>query len=204
MGYSIFDAIRGDTHTWSRFVNGVFVWGVDLNSSAFSPFGYSFQGKLYGRSYDQTFDTWDDYANWRTEVASLPSSRIYSAFMVIAKNQGFDPNGSQEMGYRNGALVYAVWVDDCKAGEGCTVAKDNLDGFWKDPITWFHHGNPSWYQGFLFDTPHLVGGDPMSAHIDPFGPLNPFHYLIQLPSMLFGSGAPGTATCAVNGGCTIH
>lgn len=112
------------------------------------------------------------------------------------------------MKYQYGASVYSVQMD-CASGQGCAVAEDNLDGFWSDPISWFHKdsngdGLPSWYSGFFFDTPHLIGTDPLGAHIDPFGPLNPFHYLIQLPSMLFGYSSWQGASCMLNGGCSFH
>jgi len=35
------------------------------------------------------------------------------------------------------------------------------------------------------------------------GPLNPLHYLIQMPAMLFPSGAPMSGTCSMNGGCSF-
>ncbi len=91
----------------------------------------------------------------------------------------------------------------CDPGQ-CTVNQNNLDGYWQDPLTNFHNGNPSWYSGFFFDTPHIIGTDPISAHVDPFGPFNPLHDVIQLPSMLFPPGASGVATCAVVGGCSLH
>ena len=109
------------------------------------------------------------------------------------------------LAFRFKALVYGVWMD-CPAGDGCTLDPADVgDNAWKDPLTSFHNGNGSWYYGnrFGFDTGHLVDSDPTSAHIDPFGPFNPLHYLIQLPFMFTG-GNPGTAQCAVNGGCTIN
>ena len=175
---------------------------------ASGPFAYRFTGTLYGKYYDKTFDTWDQYADWRTGIAALPESQIYAAFALLARNAGtgISPNQIIDVGYRFKAMVYGVWMD-CPSGAGCTVDPADVgDDAWNDPLTSFHNGNPSWYYGnrFGFDTGHLVGSDPASAHIDPFGPFNPLHYLVQLPSMLFPGGRPGTAQCAVNGGCTMN
>jgi hypothetical protein len=40
----------------------------------------------------------------------------------------------------------------------------------------------------------------INAHVDPFGPMHPFHYLLQLPSMLFSASPKQGATCMLNGG----
>ncbi len=122
---------------------------------------------------------------------------IYAVFKVICRNLGCDPKEMFSVNYSHSAMVWSVQVP------GYTVDPNNLDGYWSDPITRFHGGNPSWYSGFFFDTPHLIGSDPISAHIDPFGPLNPLHYLVQLPAMLFPAGQSGTANCSVAGGCNF-
>jgi hypothetical protein len=85
-----------------------------------------------------------------------------------------------------------------------TVNSDDANASgWSDPITYMHNGDPSWYFGplFGFDVGHLIGSDPVGAHIDSFGPLNPLHYLIQMPAMLFPGGPLGYATCSISGGC---
>ncbi|MGH7744541.1 MAG: RHS repeat-associated core domain-containing protein [Candidatus Dormibacteria bacterium] len=175
-------------------------------------FDFEFQGHLYGKYYDQTFSAWDEYADWATGIAALPESRVYSAYQLIASNQGINPNTVVQVGYQNGDMVYSVWVPDL-IDQSVNRATAASDGGWQDPLTSFHGGAASWYFGnlFGFDVGHLVdsidtssGEVPINAHIDPFGPFNPFHYLIQLPSMLFPSAQPGAASCAINGGCSIN
>jgi len=147
-----------------------------------------------------------------TGIAALPESQIYQSFLLIASNQALDPNSLLVVGYRYSAMVYGVWVPDL-ADESVDPGAAKSDGGWQDPLTGFHNGADSWYFGnlFGFDVGHLVdstvtnsGDIPINAHIDPFGPFNPFHYIIQLPSMLFPGGQPGAATCAVVGGCSIN
>lgn len=149
-----------------------------------------------------TFMSASQYAQYKQAVLE---SHIYAVFMVICNNMDCDPNHPFPVKYQNSAMVTNVSLK-CEPGTGCIVDTNNLDGFWSDPISWFHkdengNGLPSWYSGFFSDTPHLIGSDPASAHIDPFGPFNPLHYLIQIPAMKFPAGASGTMTCSVNGGC---
>ena len=196
MGNDEFDALVGAPGTCLFNTTSGVGFGVDLSSPAFSPFAWNFSGTLYGKNYNQTFVTWDQYADWATAIAALPESEIYAAFQVMCQNMGCDPNQQFPVQYQNGNLVWSVSM-------GGSVDEHNLDGYWADPLTYLHGGNPSWYSGYFFDTPHLIGSDPISAHIDPFGPLDPFHYLIQMPSMLFPPGQSGTATCALVGGCSF-
>jgi hypothetical protein len=157
----------------------------------------TFEGSLFGHDYDQTFASFAAYADWRTDLAVLPGNRIYTVFAAMCQNQGCDANEAYQLSYVFQALVYNLtW-------EGRTVDRANLDGYWKDPATVFH--DESWYSGFFLETPHLIQnvGEPFSAHVDPFGPFNPLHYVIQIPSMLFPPGQSGTATCSLNGGCTL-
>jgi RHS repeat-associated protein len=170
---------------------------------SYNPIAFEFKGTLYGQSYDMTFSTVEDYASWRTAIAALPESQAYDVFAVICKNQGCDPDVVFRITYRFAYLVPNVTLD-CDKGAGCTVAQDNLDGFWKDPLTFLHQGQSSWYSGFFFETPHLIDSDPISAHIDPFGPLNPLHYLLQMPAMIPDMISPPDTTymnCSLNGGC---
>jgi hypothetical protein len=121
------------------------------------------------------------------------------AFAGICKNIGCDPNAAYAVTSTYSAMVYNAQL------QSGTVNKSNFNGWFKDPLTYLHGGNPSWYQGcgLLFDTVHVIGSDPVSAHVDPFGPFNPFHYLIQMPAMLLPSGAPMSGTCSLNGGCSF-
>ncbi len=103
-------------------------------------------------------------------------------------------------------MVYSVWIPQL-SDESVDTAAAKAGGAWSDPITFFHNGASSWYFGFFSDAGHLVDSttmDPINAHIDPFGPLNPLHYLIQLPSMMFSPAPVQGATCSLNGGCNVH
>ncbi|HXM23396.1 MAG TPA: RHS repeat-associated core domain-containing protein [Terriglobales bacterium] len=179
--------------------------GAAAAAFAYDPFVLNFQGTLYGKSYKPTFDTVDDYMGWRTSIAALPESQVYRSYALIAANQGLDPNTSVSVKWQYGAMVYGVWVPDLSDQSVDPAAAAN-DGGWSDPITFLHHRASSWYFGLWFDAGHLVdstGSFGINAHIDPFGPLNPLHYLIQLPSMMFGSSPQQGASCSVNGGCTF-
>ncbi|MGH9397429.1 MAG: hypothetical protein ACRD18_11340 [Terriglobia bacterium] len=69
-----------------------------------------------------------------------------------------------------------------------------------------HKGDPSWYQGSpldMFDVVHLIGGAALEGHEDPFGPLNPLHYIIQLPEMIVPAGGTYNAICTLMGGCNL-
>jgi hypothetical protein len=144
-----------------------------------------------------------DWQAQRNAEINAAIKNIEQAFLLIARNMGLDPNQLVPVRVQHG---YGVWnvALDCSAGAGCTVDPNiaNASG-WPDPITFMHQGNPSWYFGsrFGFNAGHLIGGDPAGAHIDPFGPLNPLHYLIQMPAMLFASGPVGHTFCSINGGC---
>lgn len=86
-----------------------------------------------------------------------------------------------------------------------TAAQDA--GGWHDPVTFMHSGADSYYFGsLLWNSGHLVnstGTVPMNAHIDPFGPFSPLHYLLQIPSMILPGGDKRSAICSVNGGCAL-
>jgi RHS repeat-associated protein len=168
-------------------------------ADSYSPFDYEFSGFLYGHAYNMVFNTWDAYAGWRTGIAASPDSQTYQVFSAIAGNLALDPNAAYSVTSQYNASVYTVTV------QGYLVNPSNLGGgWWADPLTFLHDGNSSWYQGYFFNTPHLIATDPVSAHVDPFGPLNPLHYLIQLPSMLLPSGTKMNGSCAINGGCTLQ
>lgn len=136
---------------------------------------------------------------------SAAVKEIYKAFLRIATNKNLDPDLQVPVQVQYKGGVWNVTLD-CNSGTGCTVNPNNANATgWPDPVTFVHH-NPSWYSGpwyagFGFSVGHLIGSDPASAHIDPFGPLNPLHYLIQMPAMLFPSGPAGYTTCSINGGC---
>jgi hypothetical protein len=66
-----------------------------------------------------------------------------------------------------------------------------------------HQGNSSWYFGSLFgfNAGHLIADDSAGAHIDPFGPFNPLHYIVQMPAMWDRPGDTVRTTCSISGGC---
>jgi hypothetical protein len=82
--------------------------------------------------------------------------------------------------------------------------KSVLPGGWKDAVNYLHGAN-SWYFGYLWrNSGHLVDATSkltINAHIDPFGPLNPLHYLLQIPSMLISPGSQTKGTCSLDDGC---
>lgn len=144
-----------------------------------------------------------DWAGQRQAEINAAVNKINKAFSLIAKNMGLDPNQEVPVKVQYNYGVWNVQLN-CDAGTGCTVDQNaaNKAG-WPDPITFMHQGDSSWYFGSLFgfDAGHLIGNDPAGAHIDPFGPFNPLHYLIQMPAMLFPGGPVGYTTCSISGGC---
>jgi hypothetical protein len=98
-------------------------------------------------------------------------------------------------------MVYSVWIDagDALSDESADAQAAEADGGWKDPVNVFH-GADSWYFSSLWsDSGHLVDANSigsLNAHIDPFGPLNPLHYLVQIRSMPAPVGLTATATCS--------
>jgi RHS repeat-associated protein len=178
--------------------------------AAYSPFVFEFQGTLFGKSYDQTFSTWDQYASWRTGIAALPESQVYMALMascqymaqcdssqqttVLSQQRGFTQN-IQILGPDGNPLalnVDAVTADAGHVGHG-------------------HGGNESWYIGGMYDVLHVVdvvhpyagatiGGE---AHVDEFSPYGlgvPLHAIDYVSSFL-PNGTPTTYTCSAVGGC---
>lgn len=122
---------------------------------------------------------------------------MFAVFAAMCQNLSCDPNQMFGVNYR-----FAKGVYNLEFG-GESLDAGNLDGYWQDPITFFHDGDKSYYSGFFFDTPHLIDSGPLSGHVDPFGALNPLHYLIQLPAMLFPASPWTSATCSLVGGCTL-
>jgi RHS repeat-associated protein len=158
----------------------------------------------YQFSHQNDDGTWTvDWVAQRQGQINAAINDIYQAFRLIAQNMGLDPSAQIPVGIQYNKGVWGVWLSDC--GTNCTVdpSQAQANGGWADPLTIFHQGNSSWYFGSLFgfDAGHLVGGNPASAHMDPYGPLNPFHALLQLPTMLYPPGPIGYTTCSVSAGC---
>ena len=165
-----------------------------------------FTGFLYGKPYEETFNSWNEYASWAQGIAALPASQCYQSAMVVAQNQGVTSvTGTCTAG--TAGLTYKFQLDS--TGTNVNQAAVEAAGGWPDPITWFHGGAPSWFldgfSGGFFGTAHLVdlwNGTPVNAHIDPFGPLNPLHYIIQIPLGIF-NGPSWSGTCSAIGGCSF-
>jgi hypothetical protein len=210
--YALGDSIH-PTPSWRP---GILECGVDLfciQNGGIGPFGspvaqihcdsdgYCMVGSRVFSQYEPggTFDI-DWKAQKREEIRSTVS-QINKTFVLIARNLGLDPNAEVPVSiqYKSGVWNVALW--NCTAN--CKVNQDANGSGWLDPITFMHKGDPSWYYGnvFGFDVGHVIGSDPASAHIDPFGPLNPLHYVIQLPAMIFPGGPTGYTRCSINGGC---
>jgi RHS repeat-associated protein len=190
-GFDEFDLIDPNSFYNQYFYN----WFL---SSDWSPWDIQFNGILYGKSYSATFHTWNQYAAWSMYIGSLPESRCYESFLAIAQNQDLSDDSSYSVTCSSGT----AGLTETATLNGHTLNLANLNGFWQDPISALHNGDASWYRGYFFNTAHVIASVPVSAHVDPFGPFNPFHYVIQLP-LGWVSGPPQTATCSVNGGCTF-
>lgn len=128
---------------------------------------------------------------------SLPANQIYATFAAMCRNQGCDPNQTFAVNYQFAKAVYNVSIN------GFSLDTSNLGGYWYDPSGFMHNGDASWSSGYFLNTPHLIDSVPMSGHIDPFGALNPLHYLLQFPAMLFPASQWAAASCSLAGGCTL-
>ena len=188
---------------------GVFSVGANGWSwSPDSPTAFEFTGTKYGKQYNDYFNTWADYSSWSTDLAAQPSSQCYQSAMVIMKIQG-STSVSGSCTESTAGLVYSFQMSKGSTDKVNRVTV-KADGGWPDPITSYHNGADSWYFGVFADTPHLVdftvdqngNSVPINAHVDPFGPFNPLHYLIQLPLGKVG-GANWNGTCSAVGGCSF-
>jgi len=124
--------------------------------------------------------------------------QINQAFVGLAELSGTDPNQAVAVSIQ---LKYGAWVVTCPS---CTVQGLGDNKGWKDPLTYLHGGLSSWYLGnplasLFWDITHVVADG--SAHVDPWGPFNIFHYIVQMPEMADPVGPIYPATCSINGGC---
>jgi RHS repeat-associated protein len=183
-----------------------------------SPVDFEFTGTACNprkcTDYVAVFDTWEGYANWHAGIQAEINSvvdelnSVTKAFRLIATNQGLDPSQAFAVTYRYSAMVYNVSVsvpNDPFPQLNQTAAQDA--GGWPDPVTFMHGGADSYYFGsLLWNSGHLVNSTatvPMNAHIDPFGPWSPLHYLIQIPSKIIPGRDRQSAICTVSGGCVL-
>lgn len=127
----------------------------------------------------------------------MPQNQIYAVFAALCTNEKCNPTQTFSVNYQFAKGVYNVSIN------GFALNTGNLDGYWQDPFGFMHNGDSSWISGYFLDSIHLIDSHPMSGHIDPFGPLNPLHYLLQFPAMLFPANPPSVATCSVASGCTL-
>ncbi|MGH9433863.1 MAG: RHS repeat-associated core domain-containing protein, partial [Terriglobia bacterium] len=166
--------------------------------------GVQFTGYLDGQYVNTTFDSWDDYASWRTAVAALPQNEIYDAFWALLENNGLNPNTEFGVfGYQQGPTwnvqLLGYPLNTANAAQGRIP----------DPYHGVHAGN-SWYGLSPVNTLHLVD-DPKGAeaHFDLFNGvlLFPLHELFDyLPSLFINpkSQVPQPSVnwyCSGNGGC---
>lgn len=144
---------------------------------------------------------------------SGPDGTGYAQFRLMAINQAPDPDAQHIMYLRSYAMVVSEWPGTSDpAFESVNPYGAIAESGWKDPVNFFHGAN-SWYFGSLWrNSGHLVDShwemksghlveEPISAHIDPYGPLNPLHYLLQIPSMLSSPGPTSAVTCSLRQGC---
>lgn len=154
------------------------------------------------RNADGTYTVdWD--AEFQAGVDAAEAA-INRAFRTLANNRGLTPDQAITIGYNWGSGVWNVWCTN-----GCSVDPVAASNWgWKDPVTIFHSESwygGSWFDSLGFDVDHLVVNDGvLGAHVDPFGPFNPLHYLIQIPEMkLTTPTPPGFLTCSLSAGCSF-
>jgi RHS repeat-associated protein len=184
--------------------------GAEAEAGYLSNFVWQFRGSLYGQHYSQTFPTLQAYFDWRTGIASLPQSQIYSAFVKLGLYlEGFDPTLQYEVHYQERGTTFNVQV----IGANGQPLALNSDAAGADAsfMGTGHGGNDSYYIGGMFDVLHVVnvvnpyasatpGGE---GHIDPESPYGvgaPIHAL-EYGLSLFLIRQRGSLTCSVIGGC---
>jgi RHS repeat-associated protein len=165
---------------------------------------YMFQGTLYGHPVSKTFDSWEQYADWRTSLAVQPENQVYEAFYALLENIGLDPNTEYAVNAFQNGLTWNVQLRDTPLNTA-----NAAQGRIPDPSYIVHPGN-SWYGLSPIDALHLVD-DPMGAqaHFDLFNGvlMFPLHELFDyLPSFFINpkSQIPqNTSTwhCSGYGGC---
>ncbi len=163
-----------------------------------SPFRYHFSGWLYGNYYDgpeTTFDTWDEYASWRTGIAAGKKSMEYAAWLPACQHSSVACKDGMTVLVRKEGGNYNVRVKGEVVGVGFPATLP-------DPFT-FEHPNASYYTWSPINPGHVV---PLvgyvEGHYDAFNPwfLLPFHLGEWIAGRITGSQY-STATCSVVGGC---
>jgi hypothetical protein len=161
---------------------------------------------------NQDFNSWSQYADWRTGIAALPQSKVYDAFVKLGLYLvGFDPTVPYAVNAQVRGTTYNVQV----MGSDNTALELNMDDVaqdWNGHMGIGHGGNYSFYMGGTFNTFHVVdvanpyekavaGGE---GHFDPFSPFGigaPLHGVEWGLSNLLPSGNQQTFNCSVIGGC---
>ncbi len=159
-------------------------------------------GTLYGQSISEIFSSFAAWANYATSQAALPENQAYQVYMLAcqyATNPCSGTNDSVSVWLKG--ITYNGQIDS-----PLDVAAAAQDGF-QDPTGMMHNGDDSWYIDsfaglFGFEVGHVVN-DPygMEVHYDDFGPLNPLHYVIQVPLGAIIQTPSQPYTCSVIGGC---
>ena len=164
---------------------------------------WSFSGTLYGQTYtNQSFSSIDAYLDWRTSLAAQPQSQAYQVYMLACQYATNPCSGTNDS--------VSVWLKGItyngQINSPLDVAAAAQDGF-QDPTGMMHNGDDSWYIGsfaglFGFEVGHVVNNPyDEEVHYDDFGPLNPLHYVTQVPLGAIMGTTPTTYTCSVIGGC---
>ncbi|MGH9432926.1 MAG: hypothetical protein ACRD3T_15430, partial [Terriglobia bacterium] len=166
-----------------------------------------FTGYLDGQYVNTTFDSWDDYASWRTAVAALPQNEIYDAFWALLENQGWDPSQTYQVQvYRWGLLANVA------TGLGPQNAANATPGSISDPYKGTHPGGSFISLWPPVNTPHCASGAlGATCHNDAFSAIwfLPFHEVFDyLPSLFINPQNPNASpngvvpwTCSIAGGC---
>jgi RHS repeat-associated protein len=181
------------------------------NGTDYSPFEYQFSGNLYGENYTRTFDSIDEYMDWRAGVAAEAGAggEVYQAFMAsCAYMSGCDPSqkytvNSQRRGTTQNIQILGPDGKPLSLNDAQAEADAGHMGVG-------HGGNSSWYIGGMVDVLHVVDvqqqyGDVQvggEAHIDPaspFGAFAPLHGVEFVLSLVVPKGGVRHFSCSASG-----
>jgi len=156
----------------------------------------------------RSFAAWADFSTseavWQQELDRVNNGAT-AAFDALFENNGrLDPNAA----YKVTVTDRGFSVEDTLTGYLLNVANAEQNGI-NDPFSLLFHPGASWYETdflglFGTDVTHLVLGPNGVAmgHVDPWGPLNPLHGIIQvLGGLIGGTSQWGTLTCSYANGC---
>jgi RHS repeat-associated protein len=172
---------------------------------------YAFAQYNIGGTYSVDFKT--QYAAAVAAAIESLTRKLNQAFAAAAEALHLKAGVAYYVWVRVAGLAPNITVYDPTSNwpYGCAAAPNVCQGQWgeKDPISIVHNGNPSWYNGGLFNAAHAVNlGDwGLEFHIDPFNPENGLagaagHILFDfIPYLANPHGPQGSVTCQVGVGC---